>query len=608
MASRIISLFPEHEAGQEIQVKGSRVLGRLIERLVGSFGGNIIISVLSHTLLISLFMSINFLEPSFKGLSSGNSADQSRIKENLVALNLALKDLGRDEKYQEMLSEVLGKIKQTEVTNITGDFIWIDPKMSQKEKIEFFKQLIKSTVLDKTEYQTTRYENQTIDKISSKAPDTIKLNSGEKIFLKPSIMEENKYEVFVLGKDVSRVLDRMKGAGLIKEKPVFLEKDTVQLSINRAKVEIPAEYYYRSSPYELIMAVGARSFSVVRGFPHLNLFGNTRVSTRALEKIENEDEQSKLAESGSFKIIYYGEIEPAGNSPEEKIKTSAKKFNLPREKWQDLLDGLMAYDEAEQFRRLEKEFLRNYDPNDPRLAEFVKEFINLNLNGAILLHQPFQAAFDSLEELYYKSPIFERLLLYINKAPDSHLATEFLFCLASALDFERRTIDYLHQAYLEASVCLERKINVDNVFNSQAKALTIKTVFDELAKFLSASDFSSVEDALNRYTEEIINIYNYLVEKGGETADRARYALGCLLWEIGQKKEAVSVWQKISPGFKVQPFPRIRGILYGPKFSLVDESVSKILDFEARRYTYLLNERAISFHKWSRRERSQQKY
>ncbi|MDM7918914.1 MAG: hypothetical protein QUS12_07085 [Methanosarcina sp.] len=178
-------------------------------------------------------------------MSSENSADQSRIKENLVALNLALKDLGRDEKYQEMLSEVLGKIKQTEVTNITDDFIWIDPKLSQKEKIEFFKQLIKSTVLDQTEYQTTRYENQTTDKISSKAPDTIKLNSGEKIFLKPSIMEENKYEVFVLGKDVPRVLDRMKVAGLIKEKPAFLEKDTVQLSINRAKVEIPAEYYYR---------------------------------------------------------------------------------------------------------------------------------------------------------------------------------------------------------------------------------------------------------------------------------------------------------------------------------------------------------------------------
>lgn len=180
MASRIISLFPEHEAGQEFQVKGSRVLGRLIEKLVSSFGGNIIISVISHTLLISLFLSLNFLEPGFKELNSENAADQSRIKDNLVALNLALKDLGRDEKYQEMLSEVLGKIKQTEVTNITDDFIWIDPKLSQKEKIEFFKQLIKSTVLDQTKYQTTRYENQTIDKISSKAPDTIKLNSGKR--------------------------------------------------------------------------------------------------------------------------------------------------------------------------------------------------------------------------------------------------------------------------------------------------------------------------------------------------------------------------------------------------------------------------------------------
>ncbi|NPV83543.1 MAG: hypothetical protein HPY46_08190 [Candidatus Aminicenantes bacterium] len=607
MASRIISLFPDHEAGQEFQVKGPRVLGRLIERLVSSFGGNIIISVVSHTLLISLFLSLNFFEPGFKGLSFGNSADPSRIKENLVAFNLALNDLGRDEKYQEILSGVLSKIEQTEVTNITDDFIWVDTKLSQKERVEFFKQLIKRTLLDQTEYQTTWYANQTTGEISSRTPDTIKLNSGKKIFLKPSMVEESKYEVFILDKEVSRALDRMKGAGLIKEKPASMDRGTVQLSLNGAKVEIPAEYYYRSSPYELIMARGAKLFSIVRGFSHPRPFGDTQNSTWASKKIDREDKPTELVERGYFKVFYYGEIDPVENRPEENIRPLTKRFTLPREKWQELLDGLMAYDEEEQFRRLEKEFLQDCDPNDAHLAEFVKEFINLNLNGAILLHQPFQAAFDSLEELYYKSPIFERLLFYVNKSPESLVATEFLFCLASALDFERRTIDYLHQSYLEASVCLERKINVDYVFNSKAKALTIKTVFDELTKILSASNFSSVEDALNRYTKEIIKIYDYLVEKGGETADRARYALGCLLWERGQKKEAVSVWQKISPVFKVQPFPRIRGILYGPKFSLVEESVSKVLDFEARRYTYLLNERAVRFHKWSRREGSQQK-
>lgn len=57
------------------------------------------------------------------------------------------------------------------------------------------------------------------------------------------------------------------------------------------------------------------------------------------------------------------------------------------------------------------------------------------------------------------------------------------------------------------------------MFNSQAKALTIKTVYDELKRYLAAAGFSLADEALYRYTREIIRIYRYLIENGGDTGD-----------------------------------------------------------------------------------------
>lgn len=608
MAARLISLFPDQESEQEKSISWSTRLSQLLAKRKDSLATSFFLSLLFHLVLILFFSSIDVSPSGFSAISSEQLSEPSRLKEeNLVAFNLALNELLQDEKKQKSLTTFMDKMNETEIPEVVDDFILIDRNMSQKERVEFFKQLIEKTILEQADHQETLSEALTANKADRQPPTKLELNSGDRIFLEPSLMGENKYEVFVLRKDIALALEGMKEAGLIKEKPAFITKETIQLVVQDEKVEIPAEYFYRPCPYEKIMARGAGLFTAVKGFDRLKAIDRVSGSAPVSDRAEKESEKEKSSENQNqnFRVIYYGEIWPEEKTLEKSLKPVSKKFTLPREKWEGILDSLMAYPDEEQFRKFEAEFLQKYDPDDPALAEFVREFVNSNINGAIFLYQPFQAAFDSLEELYYKSPIFERLLFYVNRAPDSLLATEILFCLASALDFERRTIAYLSKAYPAASVCLQRKYDLDYVFNSQAKALTIKTVYDELKRFLAAAGFSSVDDALYRYTHEIIRIYSYLAEKGGEAGDRARFALGCFLWEQGDKREATRVWEKISLTFKTQPFPRIRGILYNPKFSVIEENVDKILDYESRRYTYYLHQRAIKFHKWLRRESNQ---
>jgi len=188
------------------------------------------------------------------------------------------------------------------------------------------------------------------------------------------------------------------------------------LPVGEKGVEVPTDYYYRSCPYEKIMARGAKLFSLVKGFPEgITLGGETEAAARK-SPAGAENKITNPAASGTFLVIYYGELDLEKKPSEEGLIPGSQKFPVPRKDWPELLDTLMSYPEDEQFRRLEEEYLQTCDPNDQNLAEFFREFINLNLNGAFFIDEPFIAAFDSLEELFYKKRVFERLLFHIRKA------------------------------------------------------------------------------------------------------------------------------------------------------------------------------------------------
>jgi len=602
MGSRLIALFSGEEPGREPSRKLPARLKQILNIGVNSFTSALLISLIFHILLLwlSAMTSFSLLGSSAFNFPTGPLPSPVSA-ENFRAFESALYELLQDEKNQEKVASVLDNLKGAGIPEMPGDFIFLDQNRSEKERIEFFKRLIEETIIQPEKNLERASETMTSYKMIDSFPPTLNLSSGEKIFLEKSAMEDRKVEVYTLNRQAGQLLEDMRKAGVLKEKPAVISKKTLMLRIGQEAVEIPAEYFYRSSPYEKIIAKGIKLFSIVKGFPDIKALEEEGGVFTSEVTGREEKEIIEPSEGINFKVIYYGELNLEEKTSEEKPISAGKKFLLPRRNWPELLDALMAYPEEEQFRRFETEYLQQYDPNDPDLAEFIREFVNSNINGVIFIDDPFVAAFDSLEELFYKKPVFERLLFYIKKVPDSFLVSEFLFCLASSLDFERRVIDYLNKAYPLARECLVRNYGLDYAFNSLAKALTIKTVYEDLRKYLAAAGFSSIDEVLDKYNQEELKIYRYLARKGGEVSDRALFALGSLFWKQGDKSEAVKTWKKISLAYKTQPFPVIRGKLYDPRFSIAEEGINVCLDREARHFTYYLNQRAIKFHKWSRR-------
>ena len=291
--------------------------------------------------------------------------------------------------------------------------------------------------------------------------------------------------------------------------------------------------------------------------------------------------------------------------PEPKIQASESKidksriFNLPKDQWEEKLNELMTYPEEEQFRIFEQEYLQNLDWNSAALAEFTQSFINYNLNGVFLIHDPFTTAFDSLEELFYKKQIFERMAALIEKYPHTQVSEEFIFCLASSYDFEKRVIEYLRLAYPRANEVYLKNSPLDYLFNSLAKALVVKNVYEKLLESLKPKGFSSIDETIGKYTEQEIKIYEWLAKREGQTRARALYALGQTFWDNGDEEQAIKTWQQIEekecPGSLVR-FVRLL------KETTADRLFQEIeLNYESSRNSKYLYQRSLTFHKWSRR-------
>jgi len=518
MGGRLIALFPAEDSGAKPSRKLPGYLKKILNLRMTPFTSAFFLSLLLHILLIGLSVLTSF---SFFSSSAFNFPAEppasSLSAENFRAFESALYELLRDEKNREKAAGLLGNLRGAGIPELPDNFIFLDQNLSRKETIELFKRLIEETIFQPGKIEKVS-EDITFYEMSDDSPAILKLNSGKKIFLEKSATGDQKVEVYSLNSQVGELLEEMRKNGVLKEKPAGMSKKTLTLRIGQETVEIPAEYFYRASPYEIIIAKGVKLFSIVKGFPDVKALEEKGGDFSGEASEEGKKEITEPSEGRNFKVIFYGELDLKGKTSEEKLISADKKFLLPRRNWPELLDALMAYPEEEQFRRFETEYLQQYDPNDPALAEFVREFINSNINGVIFIDDPFVAAFDSIEELFYKKPIFERLLFYIKKAPDSLLASEFLFCLASALDFERRVIEYLNDAYPPAKTYLLQNYGPDYAFNSLAKALTVKTVYEELKKYVAAAGFRSIDEVLAKYRQEELKITDIWPKKEGRSA------------------------------------------------------------------------------------------
>ena len=118
----------------------------------------------------------------------------------------------------------------------------------------------------------------------------------------------------------------------------------------------------------------------------------------------------------------------------------------------------------------------------------------------------------------------------------------------------------------------ERKINKNN-----AEYLAIKKISEKLIDEFKRRGYSSLEDVLNSYINEEINIYDHIIARNGKERDRALFSLGYLLWEENQYETALDTWQKTAKDYTAnKALQEIRGILSRQKVDGMNNLILKI--------------------------------
>jgi len=472
-----------------------------------------------------------------------------------------------------------------------GRAVRFPDEADMKKKVEIAKAMLLSAFRASSlkEGSYLNLKRFTIQEIQEKIEaGELRLPQGEKAFAEKSLEDGHKLEIHTLSRDDEVELSRLSkrkggksGSGDSRDVPPEAHF-------------IAPEIFYRECPYEQILARGPGLFSVVQGFPE---FAPEVEETKAPAASVRTAAKNRSSDSLLMTLLLMRGESSAADAPSA-LPSSADAFDP--ERTAERLETWMAKSEIEQFAEFKKEYLDRFPPDSAPLAEFTGRFIAANLNGVFFTADPFAEAFDSLEELYYKRPIYDAYLSYARRHPKTITAAEFLFSLAAAYDFERRTLRLLAGIEAEASEILTSWAQKPGVYDDKVKAYVLKTFVGQMQAALKKNGFLNVDEALTAYRNACLAIYRHLAERGGEIRDRAFYSIGALNWEDGRIDRAFEAWRRIRPNYETPEFSYIRNYLYstGRELALACDNITKFLGRQAGNANQLLLRRQLRFHKW----------
>lgn len=298
--------------------------------------------------------------------------------------------------------------------------------------------------------------------------------------------------------------------------------------------DVPREYLARDCPYEEILARGPRLFTVFDGFPDLGEEEDRPVPS------DGDPSGARPAESGfaSFPTgVILLSVRPAISGQ------TAPVLSLSSAERQRILDELMALGEADQLEAFKTRYLDIYDPDGGDLAALTREFFYANLNGVFIVTDPVTTAFDAVEGIHLRRAVYETYARYGRSLRRTRTGAALLLNLASAYDFERRTLEALFEAGGEARWVMATPTTPSWQHQPRLKAYVIERLSSEIAD-LAARTGLTVVDLSGMYLRRQEEIYRRLTRFGGEVMNRALFDWGRLDWELGRHAEAVAKWKR----------------------------------------------------------------
>jgi hypothetical protein len=561
------------------------------------------------TFPFALYLSIVFhiavfLILCFSILPSSTSESSSR-EDNQRALFQAL-DESRGER-PSVSGELTGPSasKDKELPELLESFRISGSQLSHNEKVQIYKQLI-SLYFDLKKVEEKEETSQSITKEDIlnflRQQGGLNLDSGKKVIPSVPIPGRQNPKLNVLprpSREDLQSFQRFPSRGIEYDRV----SDYVRVKSPSGIKIVPAQYFFRESPYEQILAQGAHLFHIVDGFPsiinkpHADIhFVDTESEALLKDQKERAFKVVLLSGMSRSKAVLY-------KSPEAKKElTITDSFE---DHFNDFLDKFLALPEEEQFLYFKKKYLEEYDLDSEELAYLTRKFIHSNLNNIIIPVSLISSAFDYIEELYFNKPLEYQFLKFLRENPDTIVSAEFLLILASQYDFERRAIEYLYQAYDEAKKYLSQKYKISEVFNKNVKCYIIKNTYEKLHKILKERGYSTLDKISARYVEEQIDLYETVINMGGKPRNQGLYDLGSLYWGLGLRDLALAIWGQIDDSFQSEALESINDELTCCEdVQKAYPSIDRILSWDANRGIKERLKRLIHLGKWKSRGKS----
>lgn len=548
----------------------------------------VIFSVIFHLIILGVLVHSHSLRNSPGEKRGFSLADYEAFSQALSVLRTEM-----NEEVKET-SAPMPVLSEEEIATLLAEAPSLDPQFKKRERVEIFYELLKSRL--------GREEGRSASMQTSRAGRRSVLDSGTRFF-DSGPYASGRASLYKISPEIMRQLSLLRRSEKWEHEETLVRGGYVRVQAETGTRDIPVDYYFRDCPYEEILTVGEKAFYFVSGFPVQDPSGDferNKVETgRVLSLHPEKDFAVFLLKSAHLKpattLLAKRQQEPLVLGPGE----------LER-----ILDELMELPEEEQFSRFVSNYLERYDPDEGDLAVLAREFMHRNLGTIFIITSPFAAAFDFLEEIYFNKRTQGYLETYWRKKRGTKTAAEIIFIIAGLIDFEKRTLGYFFCAYESALRVLTSGERKSDVFNQKAKAFVLKETMEGVLEAMEKAGIQSEEELIKLYEDAEASLYGLLTEGGGETRDRALFALGCLHWNSGRHKEAVSTWKSIRSSYERRTFREMRRQIEsfermaadGPvDYSLIDSRVRVLLSKEDNNQSNKQLRRLIKYRKWSLR-------
>lgn len=551
----------------------------------------VLISLFFHfTLGLVLFLSSDF---------SSDLAKYTNQEKSLFDVIAQSKQTGS--LPQGMSEEMLTQIKEYE--DLLKKIIIQDSSLEKDDISQLTNSLVESLIALQKGYVSLEPSDADSreDQIFKKIKDS-ELDSGIKLFIAPLAPGKNEIKFSVLTKDKSEAFNKLSDKLTAEKEDFIYSGQRVRINIPNGGFKIvPEGYFFRDSPYEELLALGADLFYIVTGFPSIYK------KTKQIKKIA-EDRNSveniflDLKKFDVFLVEKTIQGKDVTISDAATQKTESKKTHIDEREIDQILNDLMTLPELEQLEKFQTDYLDKNEIDDQSLTELTHEFTRNNLSTLMFDISDITSAFDYIEEIYFNKTldhIFYKIWL---KTPSSKIGVEFLLCMASHIRFEKNGLYYLQKAYKGACDFLSQTYNRTEMFNKRQKSFVIKDLYDDLLKKLPLLGFHSMEQVLAFYQEVEIGVYNLIIDLDEEAKNIGLFERGRHAWDNEQYLEALEHWKNIDDSYSTKNLQDIRRVISQnlelPQIILdINSSLNWYSESEQREFIA----RLVQFGKWKNR-------